>query len=149
MKRTALTQSNVLTRAVTVPFGDEQLHATVRVTGLSEKTRVRFERLIQHDLPALEDLEHGEDMATAEAAIARVVKILVKCLQELVVEWDLEEEDGTVTPLTREGLEPIGPVLLMALVAGIAQAIQEGSRPLGRSRSSKRSTKQGGTLHLA
>lgn len=91
------------TLPVTVPLGDKALHIVIREP--SGETALAF----------LTKAEGEGERAKLEA--------IIDALQALIVEWDLEDDDGNPYPVTREALLRLPLRLLRHVFDAVMRAV--------------------------
>lgn len=134
MKRTAVDNAPSLRRKVAVDFGDgEVLNATLRAVGPKPGTRSELNAFLAGGLLAISEEAKTAGPDEEPELLARLAAgeaSAVRAVQEIVFEWDMEEEDGTPTGLGDEALKAFGLGRLVSLYR-ILEA--ELARPLDRS----------------
>lgn len=79
----------------------------------------------------LADLAEVLHTATKQEAAKRIGEVVAH-FAETLVDWNLEDEDGTPVPATAEGLRRQDPELIIAIVRAWMDAVAGISRPLGQ-----------------
>jgi hypothetical protein len=78
------------------------------------------------------DLGSIGDLQAVRAEAVEAVRLIVDTFAGALVDWSLQDEDGTPVPATAAGLRGEEPDLLMALLEAWMDAVVGVSAPLGR-----------------
>lgn len=103
------------TRTCVVEYFDEKFSVTYSPGAI---TPAKEAELAEARIAAKEAQEAGE---TPTDDLARNAEILAERLSEILVSWDVVEEDGTVVPTTLEELKTFPNALLMHVSIAIGE----------------------------
>lgn len=111
-KRSVITEAQVgLSRSIAFVFGGAEFHLRYRAGAIS---------------PAIVDRVSAINKGQANQDDEAANEVLAEFIYRAVRWWDVEEDDGTATPLTREAVRDIEPDFLMTAFEAIVNDILPG-----------------------